>query len=423
MTPNTFFQDSASVHIKVDTDALRKGLYVAELDRPWLESPFLFQGFPINSDEDLQQLREVCRYVFVDPERSDAEAIRKLPARPAATTVLAVEKPAAPKIDSSVRDYREGLVVAHQLREDTHVFIRQAMEDARLGHSIDTPSARRLVSSLTHKVVHNANALMWLTQLKNQDEYTSIHSLNVSILSIAFGHFLGLDEEQLNVLGLGALLHDLGKMRIDPEILNKPARLTPVEFEHMKQHPQLGYELLRRDDSLPQEVLQIALSHHERNNGSGYTTGTQSAGIPYFVKLVSIVDVYDAISSDRCYHQGVSPQETLGIIYKMAPNEFDTDVVQAFIQCVGVYPIGCVVELTTGEVGVLVGNNPAQRLKPQVLLVTDANKQMRPVHTLVNLASRSWEGVPNAPMVARVLTAGSHGVDPTRILRELVNIE
>ena len=410
-------------HIKVDTDALRKGLYVAELDRPWLESPFLFQGFPINSDEDLQQLREVCRYVYVDPERSDAEAIKKLPARTSVTVTQAAAERPGPKLDNAVRDYREGLVAAHQLREETHGFIQQAMEDARLGHSIDTPSARRLVSALTHKVVHNANALMWLTQLKNQDEYTSIHSLNVSILSIAFGHFLGMEEEQLAVLGLGALLHDLGKMRIDPDILNKPARLTTAEFEQMKQHPQLGYELLRRDDSLPPEVLQIALSHHERNNGSGYTTGTQGAGIPYFVKLASIVDVYDAISSDRCYHRGVSPQETLGIIYKMAPNEFDTEIVQSFIQCIGVYPIGSVVELTTGEVGVLVGNNPAQKLKPQVLLVTDGNKLPRPVHTLVNLASRSWEGLIDAPKVARILEAGSYGIDPVRVLRELVSIQ
>ena len=409
------------MHIKVDTEALRTGLYVAELDRPWLESPFLFQGFPINSEEEIRQLREVCRYVFVDPERSDAEAIRKLAARPNVARPPASAAPRrAVKLDSSVDDFRERLVVANELRDETHIFIRQAMEDSRLGRSIDTPSARRLVASMARRVVKNANAMMWLTQLKNQDEYTSIHSLNVSILSIAFGHFLGMDEEALAVLGLGGLLHDLGKMRVDQGILNKPARLTKEEFEVMKQHPELGYELLSRDDSIPLEVLQIARSHHERNNGSGYTTGTEGHGIPYFVKLVSIVDVYDAISSDRCYHRGASPQETLGIIYKMAPLEFDTEVVQNFIQCIGVYPVGSVVELSSGEVGVLVGNNPDQKLRPQVLLVTDSNKQHRPMRTLVNLASSSWDRVDNAPKVARVLENGSHGVDSVAILRELV---
>jgi len=411
------------VNIKVDSDALRTGLYVAELDRPWLESPFLFQGFPINSEEDLRLLREVCRYVFVDPERSDAEAVRKLPGIPPISVDAPSAVSSAAKLDSSVNDYRDQLVAAHELRESIHVFLHQAMEDARLGHSIDTPSARRLVSSLVRRIMSNTSALMWLTQLKKQDEYTSIHSLNVSILALAFGHFIGLNEEDLNVLGLGALLHDLGKLQVPAEILNKPARLTPEEFVEMKKHPALGFELLSRDDSLPQEVLQIALSHHERNNGSGYTAGDEGDRIPYFVKLASIVDVYDAISSDRVYHRGASPQETLSIIYKMAPREFDTDIVQNFIQCIGVYPVGSLVELNTGEVGVLVGNNPSQKLKPQVLLITDRDKRPRPAQILVNLASSSWNDVADPPIVTKVLELGSYGIQPVNVLHDLIQAQ
>ena len=411
------------MNIKIDTDALRTGLYVAELDRPWLESPFLFQGFPINSEEDIRLLREVCRYVYVDPERSDVEAVLKLPR----IQSLSVDAPSivvpAAKLDSSVSGYRDQLVAAHELRASTHAFLHQAMEDARLGRSIDTPSARRLVSSLVHRIMDNTNALMWLTQLKRQDEYTSIHSLNVCILALAFGHFIGLNEEELGVLGLGALLHDLGKLQVPAEILNKPARLTPAEFVEMKKHPALGYELLARDNSLPQEVLQIALSHHERNNGSGYTAGAEGNRIPYFVKLASMVDVYDAISSDRVYHSGASPQETLSIIYKMAPREFDSDIVQSFIQCIGVYPIGSLVELNTGEVGVLVDNNDGQKLKPQVLLVTDSEKKLRSTQVLVNLASRSWEGVADPPTVAKVLEPGSYGIQPLNVLHELIGTQ
>ncbi|MCG5525631.1 HD-GYP domain-containing protein [Ectothiorhodospira haloalkaliphila] len=400
--------------------SVRKGMYVCELDRPWQGTPFPLQGFWVETDEQIRYLKENCTIVAVDRDKTPDELLQPTPGtrrrtRSAIDRVRKVECDAPPP--EALAEIGAQMDRARSVWRDAQHYITEVLEDARLGRSVNTGQVRRVVSHLAEQVVESPNALLWLTHLRERDRYTSLHSINVCILSLSFGRFLGMGRDELEVLGLGALLHDIGKLRVPLEILNCPRRLTAEEFEQMKAHPVLGYALLKRNKDLPEQALQTALCHHERINGAGYPNGHKGDAIPPHARLVAVVDVYDAISSKRVYHDGMTPQDALNIIFRMRGEELDTELVEAFIRCVGIYPVGSLVELTSGEVGVVVGFNARHRLRPTVMLLLDAEHS--PMHTpsLLNLASTAWEAGSSAPAIRSVLEPGSHGIDPHQVVQ------
>jgi putative nucleotidyltransferase with HDIG domain len=255
---------------RISVDDLSHGMYVAALDRPWLETSFAFQGFPIRSDEEIAELRRQCVFVVIDVEQSSKGVQARLLALPSPRPVSprTAPDPAAGtardeddpqiEIEGLTREVESGLVVY----SDAKSYIDAVLEDIRLGRSLNTRRARQLVSHVVDSVVRNVNALLLLTNLKHKDEYTSQHCVNVCILAVAFGSFLGLDKHDLNDLGLGALLHDIGKMKVPLEILNKPGRLTEEEFAVIKGHPAHGRRILDAVDGLPERVLDVVWSHH-----------------------------------------------------------------------------------------------------------------------------------------------------------------
>jgi len=271
---------------------------------------------------------------------------------------------------------------------------------------------------LANNIATGLDASMWLTQLKNKDEYTAIHSLNVCVLSLTFGRALGLAKTELNELGLGALLHDIGKMQVPLEILNKPGELTPEEFEIMKTHPSKGYELLKKEDNLSAEVLNIVKSHHERLSGSGYPDSLLEQNISYYTKIVSITDVYDAITSDRVYNDGMTPHDAMQRLYEWMPDNFDQELMQQFIRTLGIYPIGSVVELKTGHIGLVVKLNENHHLKPVVMLILNRDKEYYPRRKLINLASSIWEKKTGRPEIKRILDPKEFNIDIKKIINE-----
>ena len=288
--------------VRVEVADLKVGMYVEELDRPWLDSPFLFQGFPLHCDEDIDEVRKVCEYVYVDVEKSEENV------RP---DLLAYAN--SPHARRDIRygsgqqahtnrffDFKEHLYHARKIYTDTRSYVMKAHRDAREGRPIDIDSAKKIVADLTVNIMTNPHAMMWLTYLKERHEYTLNHSINVCILALTFGRHMKLQRDELELLGLGALLHDIGKLRIPSEILDKPGKLTTIEYEIMKTHPVEGYNILISDKSLPPEVLEVVLHHHERVNGKGYPSNFVADEISLNTKMTSIVDVYDAITSDRC---------------------------------------------------------------------------------------------------------------------------
>jgi HD-GYP domain-containing protein (c-di-GMP phosphodiesterase class II) len=410
--------------VKINSSDLAVGMYVTELDRPWIESPFLFQGFPINNEEELEQVRQACDYVYVDTEKTPQDIRTKLLALNAdnknSQTSFTQTTFNANKDDAAVETtFKRHLIKAKEVRDRTRQYIDQALEDVRLGASVDTKKAKAVVSSLVDNIVTNQDASIWLTHLKKRDEYTAIHSVNVCILSISFGRSLGLSKDELNILGLGALLHDLGKMRVPLEVLNKPGKLTDIEFEIMRSHPGQGYELLKNDQNIPPEALDVVLGHHERLNGGGYPHGRDESTIPHFTRIVSIVDVYDAITSDRVYHDGMSPHDALKNMYKWAPGNFDQELIEAFIKTIGIYPIGSLVEFGTGHVGMVAKLNDHKKLKPVVMLLLNRNKEPYPIRRMVNLANPAWEQKKSGALViSRIVDAKEYNINVPAILQE-----
>ena len=318
-------------------------------------------------------------------------------------------------------DFSASLKRARRVYDNTRKYIDRAMEDVRLGDSVNTDDAKQLVAAMVDEIVHSASAMQWLTYLKNRDEYTAIHSMNVCILALSFGRWLKLSKADLNLLGLGALLHDLGKMKIPDEVLNKPGKLTGAEFEVMKMHPFYGHEMLKESGEIPDEALHAVLHHHERKRGQGYPHGLAENELPLMTQIVAIVDVYDAVTSDRCYHDGVAPFVALQNMYSWTKDDFDKELVENFIKCLGIYPVGSLVELSNGQIGIVVSASEKSRLRPVVMLVLDSDKRVLKVRKLINLASSMWQTGANALQISHILEPGSYGVDVKKILLQESN--
>ncbi len=415
---------------KIDVHELRKGMYVSELDRPWVGTPFLFQGFEIRSDEELVQLRSLCQHVYIsdDPERIASPQPRMVTSTRASHVIASPAADHVTVLDATLKPHRappryrdqtsleEELGTARVLESGTRELIYSIMDDVRLGRSLDSAPAKRTVAGMVESVVRNPDALVWLTQLKHKDEYTALHSLRVCILALTFGRHLDLAEEELNVLGTGALLHDIGKLRVPNEILNKPARLTDHEYDIMKSHVPLGVKILDNTRGIPAAAIAVARCHHERYSGSGYVNGITGDQIGLFGMIGAIVDTYDAITSDRAYHDGVSAYDALKKLYEGRGKDFHSGLVEQFIQCMGIYPIGSIVELNTGSVGVVITVNRERRLRPKVALVLDDSKTPCPIVTVLDLFHTQSGISGTAFEICRVLPAGAYGINPNSYL-------
>ena len=414
--------------VKVNISQLKKGMFVCELDRPWTETSFLLQGLLIEGAEDISQLKEFCSFVYIESEKSSSSIQADLktisskenldqpfhphletlkpnenpdqPFHPHLETIKANEKEeennkhsvvgGADEAELEQTNFQKELKVARKVHSKTRVYIDNALEDVRLGQAVNTDEAKELVTEIANSITRSPHAMVWLTNLKERDEYTSTHSMNVCIMAVSFGRTLGMNKDELELLGLGGLLHDLGKMRVPLEILNKPSKLTIEEFEVMKTHPMEGYKMLMKNGDLPLEVLDIVKHHHERRNGKGYPEQLSGDEINNMTRIIAIVDVYDAITSDRCYHDAITPYDALKNMYEWVNEDFDKEMIEQFIKCLGIYPIGCVVELNMGHVGIVVSASEKSKLRPIVMLVQNSKRERFPTPKLINLAHPKW---------------------------------
>ncbi len=413
---------------KLGVEQLKVGMYVSELDRPWRETPFLFQGFEISSEDEIRELQRYCQHVYIETP----ETYQKPPPRTPAQKAVAeealrhkkVERDLLIKIESQpllqsayhdVTGLEEEIGIVRESHRETKELVYTLMEDVRLGKNINCIGAKKVIGELVESIIRNPDALSCFTQLKKKDEYTAQHSMRVCILALAFGRHVGLDKHELNLLGLGALLHDIGKMKVPNDVLNKPGALNDYEYALMKSHVPRGVEILDRTSGIPRPAIEVARCHHERYSGNGYIHGLKGDQIGLFGMMGGIVDCYDAISSDRAYHTGMSAHGALKKMYEWRNRDFHPGLVEQFIQCMGIYPIGSVVELNTGEVGVVVTMNRLRRLKPRVALVLQADYNPFPDSTMVDLMEyKTRDGRPCE--IDRVLEPGVYGINPVQYL-------
>ncbi|MDH5395715.1 MAG: HD-GYP domain-containing protein [Gammaproteobacteria bacterium] len=398
--------------VKVDVSRLRKGMYVCELDRPWTETTFLLQGILIENADDIQQVSQFCEYVYVDSEKSYGDI------QPHLRTLKQVDEShdseghaianASKAADLEQSNFQKELKIGRKIHARARSFIDRALEDIRLGQSVNTAAAREVVSEIADSITRSPHAMVWLANIKDRDEYTSIHCMNVCIMAVSFGRSLGMEKAELEILGLGGLLHDLGKICVPLEILNKPGKLTFDEFEIMKTHPMEGFRILEQQGDVPLDVLDIVKHHHERRNGKGYPSQLTGEEINHLTRIVAIVDVYDAITSDRCYHDAITPYDALKNMYDWINEDFDKEIIEKFIKCLGIYPIGCVVELNMGHVGIIVSASEKSKLRPIVLLILNSKKEVFPHPKLINLAHPKWRTGAQKLEIKRILSKNEY---------------
>ena len=393
---------------RIAVEEIRAGMYVEALDRPWTETDFVFQGMRVDTTEDIERLRAVCRHVYVSPATLDE------PTQPGAedarrSTFRGADAGRESSSDNAIRErtprgFREELPRARMLREQARDLITTVHADIESGRTVDVRGAREVVAEMIDSVARHPDALLWFTQIKNRDAYTALHSLNVCMLSITLASALDLDEADVQEMGVGALLHDVGKIRIPLAILNKPGRLTDEEFALMRRHPEYGVDILRDSPDLTPASLEIVLSHHERLDGSGYPNGLAGAQLSTYTQIVAIADVYDAVTSDRVYQKGRTPAEALKLMHGTDDREFNGRMLRVFEQTMGVHPPGSVVELNTGEVGLVLPDSVGAE-EPVVLIVLDHRKRRYYPQRVRDLSR-----FPSF-RIARVLQPGTYDID------------
>ena len=422
--------------LKIHVSELRLGMNVVRLDRPWEETEFLLQGFVINHVEEIEALQELCEHVYIEAkhhytpvaqasavprEKTElyAKIVRKEPegeVRSGGGKVYkerhAVDNTRTERVTYINKvDVSREMVTARSHYDRTRSLARDIMGSIRLGRAVDMNQAREVVDDCVESVLRNGDALLLLTKLKDQHAYTAEHCLNVCILAATFARHLGLLESEIRKLALCGLLHDIGKAQIPTEILEKPTSLTPDEFQIMKNHTVFGRDVLMAVPKVDHACVDVAYNHHERMDGSGYPRGIKSTQIPYFAKIISLCDTYDAITSHRIYDKGRASMEALDIIHRGKGVQFDEDLAKEFIRCIGIYPPGSIVILSSGEVGIVIASNPKNKLRPQVLLVRDVNKGKRDKYKMIDLMANPLDPEEKVYNLVKEVPDGSFGVD------------
>lgn len=386
---------------------LRLGMYVTKLDRDWLETPFLMQGFFIEHYDDINVVAQYCEHVWVDVDQQVRLSEH--------SSNVGSAKSAPPMSNdaytSSVEDEHQRVQASFGRARN---LTRTLLDDIRLGGALDTEQAKNTVDDCVDSVLRHPDALMWMSKVRESNEYTAEHCLNVCILAIVFGRHLGMDKEQLQKLGLCGLLHDIGKMRVPAEVLNKPGRLTDKEMKIMKAHTVHGRNILMASSSLFSGAVDVAYSHHERLDGKGYPRKLEAASISRFARIIAIVDAYDAMTAERCYSPAISTTDALKIIYQERGKQFDEDLAIKFIKTIGIFPVGSIVELYSGEVGLVIEGNLTRRHLPRVILLSDKKKNKLEKEKIIDLSLIESGELSKDYLVKRVCPDGSFGI----VLRE-----
>lgn len=356
---------------KISVQDARMGMYIDELCGSWMDHPFWKTSFKLEDKKDLAALQQSgIREVWIDTSKgldvaSPVQEVSADEAEKLAQAVLLQAAMQTQKAEGRVSLEQE-LEHARKLRDKAKKAVISMFEEARMGKALPIGEMSTLVDEITQSVSRNSGALLNLVKLKSKDDYTYLHSVAVCALMIALGKQMGMEGTALKSLGMAGLLHDVGKMAVPENVLNKPDRLTEQEFEIIKTHSVKGWEMLKASPEVDEVALDVCLHHHERVDGTGYPDRLSAPALSMAARMGAVCDVYDAITSNRCYKRGWAPAEALRKMAEWQDGHFDQGVFQAFVKTVGIYPVGTLLKLKSGRLAVVTDQSALSLLKPIV---------------------------------------------------------
>lgn len=394
--------------VLIEPAHLQFGHFVSRMDRPWIGTPFSLEGVLLARKKQVDWFRQHCDWVVVDLLRSE-NRFRPPTRQPYPGSSRTREWSGYLSDDQAAINVLRRARLSREIVEESvemhDLLQRQAkslVQNISLGGHLDSREARQSVSSIANSLEKNIAAMVWLTRIKRADEYTAQHCVNVAILAMGLAQALEWQPDQIELAGLSGMLHDLGKTKLDKEVLNKSGRLSDEEYAHLKQHARFGYLILREDKDVHPAVSQAVLEHHERPDGEGYPSGRHGSNLQPMSTLISVVDAYDAITSMRPYRPARSHHEALGILWKQRNRQFDATMVEALIQFLGWITPGTVVRLTTGQYAIVLRASHQHRLWPLVRLLELVDGAYRVTQRL-DLSEHNAENPEKTIRVAEVL--------------------
>lgn len=365
--------------VRVRVGDLSVGMYVCELDRPWAETPFPEPGFEIKSIEDLASLRRYCKYVHIDILRTRTERIK-------------IEAPPPVSFSSSPAgslSHRE-IHTAEATTRQTGALVERFREDIRGGSSIDILIARAAVSECVAEVLRNPDAMLFMARMSEKDELLRQRAVNTCVYAIIVGRMGGMKPKHLAELGMCGLLYDIGTLAIANELLSKPGKFNEMERAVIRQHTQIGRDILLSGTTVHRKAAEVAYTHHEYLDGSGYPQGLSGHELSVYCRIVAVVEKYNAFISPRYHRPAYTHLDAIDTLNALAKkNKLDSKVVGAFTAHLGVYPPGSIVELSSGEKAIVLETNPAERLRPRILIVRD--RELNPIARFVDMSKKQTD--------------------------------
>ena len=395
---------------KIDVAHLATGMYVYRLDRDWIDTPFPLEGFYIESADDIQAIRKICDYVIIDLKRSNLNFIVN----------HYHENP--PEIKLKVREYFNTVTITEELpkakiaHENAMSLASNIISDVRAGKKLNLEDVRSAVEPVVQSVLRNADAFFWISNLRKRDAYQYSHAINCSLLAVALGRHMGFAESVLMNLATGGLLLDIGKSELPQEMLDNPDTLSKTEMLMMRRHVSFSMQILESSGVHNLDVIGMVGTHHERFDGSGYPRQLFRKQIPLFGRMAAIIDSYDAMTSKRPYRKLMSPHQALQEIYRQRDVLYQSEIVEQFMQCLSVYPTGSLVLLNSGEVAIVMAQNQARRLRPRVMVLTTADKQMKESFEEIDLFMHALGDDQKQHLeIIGTLENGAYGIDPAEL--------
>ncbi|WP_203142259.1 HD-GYP domain-containing protein [Marinobacter mangrovi] len=370
---------------RIPISALQIGMYITDLNNDWIPHNNNRRRGVIRRDETIEKISRLgVHHVYIDTDKGldSPDAVPAAAVDRHNETLLQQAGGLKPLLRPRAA-LDEEIVIAKRIHTETQSLVGNLMQDVKLGRAIDLAPVHELADNLQGSVFRNANAMACLGRIREKDNYLLEHSVNLSVLMSIFGKAMKHPHDVLHQTVVGALLHDIGKILTPDAILHKPGRLNTEEFEVMKQHAVHSHDILANTEGIGELTLLTAAQHHERMDGSGYPAGLKGNEISLYGRMVAIADVYDAITSNRVYHKGMTPTQGLKKLMEWSGDHLDPELVRQFIRCIGIYPVGSMVLLESGRLGVVIETNEDDQRLPVVRLMYHTRFRMPiPVATL-----------------------------------------